>query len=278
MTPKDVDAVCLQYGLIECDCAAVMGKISLLGKASPDEEGGPVSPRGRSSSTASDGLPAGISGESHPRRVVGHLKEFRRTACYVREFLSRPHPQVGRKGPVCPFVPAAIKQDCLYMCMVPTADARRDGSLSVAAMASFVQSFLPVFEALQPCEGKKAQFKALMLIFPEIPAEEAPVYIDQVQAAAKTTFVAKGLMVGEFHKVNNAHGLHNDNFFPLRTPYPTLAIRHMVPTDLAFLDVEKYDLATKRSFLESFLGKFGDETDRKEVIRAQAALEALPPR
>jgi hypothetical protein len=51
-----------------------------------------------------------------------------------------------------------------------------------------------------------------------------------------------------------------------------------VPTDLAFLDVEKYELDTKRSFLESFLGKFGDETDRKEVVRAQAALDALPPR
>lgn len=28
---------------------------------------------------------------------------------YLRDFLARPHPDVGRKGPVCPFVPGALK-------------------------------------------------------------------------------------------------------------------------------------------------------------------------
>jgi len=42
-------------------------------------------------------------------------------------------------------------------------------------------------------------------------------------------------MIGEFHANNNTPGLHNSEFFPLRTPYPTLTLRHMHPSDVVFL-------------------------------------------
>ena len=45
-------------------------------------------------------------------------------------------------------------------------------------------------------------------------------------------------MIGEFHMVNNKSGLRNKNFYPLRTPYPSLAIRHMVSSDIAFMSPE----------------------------------------
>jgi hypothetical protein len=52
--------------------------------------------------------------------------------------------------------------------------------------------------------------------------------VAMVDAALKEDFVAQGLMLGEFHLANNSAGLRNSSFFPLRTPYPCLAIRHMV--------------------------------------------------
>ena len=48
------------------------------------------------------------------------------------------------------------------------------------------------------------------------------------------------LYTGEFHKYNNTSGLRNAEFYPLRTPTPCIAIRHMVPTDLAFMALDKY--------------------------------------
>ena len=60
-----------------------------------------------------------------------------------------------------------------------------------------------------------------------------------LQAALKEEFVSRGLMLGEFHLLNNASGLHNPDFFPLRTVCPALAIRHMVPSDLVFLSGEQ---------------------------------------
>ena len=89
-------------------------------------------------------------------------------------------------------------------------------------------------------------------------------------------FVRRGLMLGEFHLRNNSPGLRNKNFFPLRTPVPCLALRHMVPTDLAFLDVSKYEPETRVSFLESFLSVFGKDKVYKnapEVVKAREALE-----
>ena len=62
--------------------------------------------------------------------------------------------------------------------------------------------------------------------------------IDEVQQELKGKFIEKGLMIGEFHKANNSSGLRNPNFYPLRTPYPCLAIRYMVASDIAFMTPE----------------------------------------
>ena len=40
--------------------------------------------------------------------------------CYLREFLAKPHPAVGRPGPVCPFVPTSLKKDLIYMSVIRT--------------------------------------------------------------------------------------------------------------------------------------------------------------
>ena len=58
-------------------------------------------------------------------------------------------------------------------------------------------------------------------------------------------------------RYNNSPGLRNPNFFPLRTPFPSLAMRYMVPSDLPFLSPSKYEPSLRVAFLESFLRRFG---------------------
>ena len=38
----------------------------------------------------------------------GELTALRAVADWIRTFVARPHKDLGRAGPVCPFVPAAI--------------------------------------------------------------------------------------------------------------------------------------------------------------------------
>jgi hypothetical protein len=81
-------------------------------------------------------------------------------------------------------------------------------------------------------------------------------------------------MIGEFHKNNNASGLHNSSFYPLRMPCPALAIRHMVAGDLVFLkNSKKYSEETVVQFLRDFIRHMGDKSEaRASVEDAEQAL------
>ena len=129
-----------------------------------------------------------------------------------------------------------------------------------------------------PQRGPTAVFKALLLLFPDVPLAEAPRLIDGTQAALKEECVAKGLMLGEFHLANNATGLHSETFYPLRTVCPTLAIRHMVPNDLVFLTGAQYDDRKRAAFLRAYVAKMEGAKGAKaqgDVEKAQQLLADL---
>merc|ERR1719359_2143873 len=92
-------------------------------------------------------------------------------------------------------------------------------------------------------------FRAVILVFPDVPINRADKVIDDTQNRLKDDFVKDGLMLGEFHLLNNSAGLRNPDFYPLRTPYPCLALRHMVPSDLPFLKRRK---AWTEAYLQQF--------------------------
>lgn len=192
--------------------------------------------------------------------------------CYVRMFLGKPHPAVGRKGPVCPFVPKSLQLDAVRMSVVRTADVPSNELR--ATLTQLLLDFLPKFEALEPSKGRQRQYKTVILIFPDISLADAVDVIDGAQVDAKVHFVAKGIMVGEFHAANNAAGLRNPDFYPLRTPHPCLAIRYMVPGDFVFMNLDNYPVDLRRKFLTSFLEVFGEE-DRPETRDARSQLQAL---
>jgi len=182
---------------------------------------------------------------------------------------------LGRKGPTCPFVPKALKISSMRLAVI-----RSGAAPSMAEMSELVSGFIDVFERLEPTSGPQAVFKALLLLFPDVPLESAPMLIDGTQAMLKEAFVEKGLMLGEFHLANNSSGLHNPQFYPLRTICPTLAIRHMVPQDLVFLTGDQYPPARRIAFLRSYVGKMADakgskaHTD-KDIVHAKELLRQL---
>lgn len=172
---------------------------------------------------------------------------------------------LGRKGPTCPFVPGSLKLDSIFLGLVTQEQAG-----DMQSMEAVVMDMLERFKSMEPKVGPKAQHKAIILIFPHITLEEAPKMIDGLQKKLKPLFVSEGLMVGEFHKLNNACGLHNSNFFPLRTPTPCLAIRNMVPSDIVFLNGAEFSVEIRRSMLSRYLQRFGDSSrndEQSEVAR-----------
>jgi Cys-tRNA(Pro) deacylase len=207
-------------------------------------------------------------------------------ASWARSYLCCPHADLGRSGPMCPFVPGALQKHLLF------AAVHEQDELDVGEIKAILHKEMERFIKLDPVSGNEAQFKSLMVIFPGLPADEVEQLIESAQADLQKDFVPNGLMVGEFHAGPPAKGgLWNSQFRPLYSPVPMLVIRHMVPTDLLFLkdSPELFREYTKiygnavperfRTHFEEAAKRFGmttnpDEETRQAAPRVLAALDA----
>lgn len=151
-------------------------------------------------------------------------------AHWARDYLCAPHPELGRHGPMCPFVPGALMKKLMF------ATVYEDDDLDIDTIKAILLREMERFIELDPISGNEAQFKSLMVLFPQIAEGDVAGLIEAAQADLQRHFVPNGLMVGEFHAgPPDKRGLWNPEFRPLYSPVPMLVIRHMVPTDILFL-------------------------------------------
>jgi hypothetical protein len=145
---------------------------------------------------------------------------------WVKEYVCRPHPEIGREGAVCPFLPNIVRDGGLHV----EVDDSIDGK-DAAEMEVRMREAIPVFEALsgEPWE------KAMVVLFPSVPEADAAI-VDRVQEALKPDCVARGLMVGQFHPHSTEPGARNAAFPANRAPIAAIALRYMSPHDIVFLD------------------------------------------
>ena len=187
------------------------------------------------------------------------------TIAWVRSFLARPHPDLGRAGPVCPFTPMALELDTIWMIEVAesTPDPQR--------IEDVIEQCRQVFVETEPREGPLSINKVIMVVFSGMSADDAP-WIDALQAKLKPNFVDVGLMLGEFHSRNETPGLRNESFRPLRSPIPMLVIRHMVESDLPFMKRDTDTPEVRISYLRSYLRRLGASIRRNYFDQAMDAL------
>lgn len=216
---------------------------------------------------------------SEVERNCDPASPLRRVSEWIREFLARPHPQLGRSGSVCPFVPIALGMDTIWMAEVAEATPTFEG------ISDIITGYRNLFIETEPKSGPEAMNKAFLVVFSALTANgaEAASLVDKVQAHLKKYFVEMGLMLGEFHSVNETPGLRNPQFRPLRSPIPMLAIRHMVESDLPFLIRQTYPPKLRSSFLRSYLFRMGGALSESKfneavdgLIAAEAAVSSSP--
>lgn len=204
---------------------------------------------------------------NHPV-LDGAMDKLRAVFRWAREYLCRPHPELGRKGPVCPFVQGALERKTFFLGVL------RGTDLKPADLDETMVVYRDWFRELPPTSGPAAQFKTILVTLPDAPPDKVNAIVDDTQRRLKPKFVSDGLMIGEFHDgPPNKGGLWNADFRPLRSPVPLLAIRHMVPSDFPFL-------ADDREFLSSYLQRFGDAVPaalRSRVAEAARAFGLTVP-
>lgn len=205
-----------------------------------------------------------LVGQGLPDTVGGALTEI---LSWARSYLAQPHSELGRKGDVCPFTGPSLDRGTFYLTPYPGVPSGE------AAVAEALREYRDWFLTLDPVALPLSQFKTILVLFPDVPAADAPALIDRAQALLKPAYVEAGLMIGEFHDgPPEQGGLWNPDWRPLRSPVPLLAIRHMVPTDVLFLEHDPDLLA---SYLAYFSGAVPKHL--RERTEAAAARHGLPP-
>jgi hypothetical protein len=188
---------------------------------------------------------------------------------WCENFLGKPSGLVGRSGNVCPFVPEAMMRDSLKFAVVALT---KRGVEAVAEIEEMIDACREHFLNKESVDGKIDIFGSMVLIFPDISNEEAPLVIDPSQRELKPSFVREGLMLGEFHAFSPTPGLRNKSFRPLRSPIPLLAIRHMVESDVDFLVAPNDPASTRVKSLKAYLKFLGTSLSVPSQIKAKEAL------
>ncbi len=181
-----------------------------------------------------------------PESVAAYRESLEKIVLWAHEYLSRPHPFLGREGPVCPYAQAAMGKALFLLTVCPGRDFDEE------TIAETVMKYRDWFLEIQPQSGADALYKTILILFPDLPLSQVPRLIDQTQKRLKPEYVKKGLMIGEFHSLPpEKSGLWNQDFRPLKAPVPMLVIRHMVPTDFPFLKED-------RQFMSAYLNIYKD--------------------
>jgi hypothetical protein len=175
------------------------------------------------------------------RRYRDALEEVVR---WVEEHLPADHPDLGRAGPVCPYVRPSLDNDLLWLTVHPGANPSLDRLASDAMHYG-------CWVRRHPVPARLAQFEALLILLPDLSPERGPEVIDVVQRALKPRFVDDGLMIGQFYPGCASPGLWNPRFRPLSSTVPLLTIRHMVAADPGFLGDD-------RRHLTAYLARYSD--------------------
>lgn len=148
---------------------------------------------------------------------------------WVYDYLMCPHKMLGRKGPVCPYVPKAVKEDTIFLTVISP------DKFNQAHFYETILNYFDWFAQLEPTDGNKRIYRSIIMLI-DIPDENNHRIIEQTVADLKAQFVKKKAMLGEFHSDPPAKcGIRNPAFRPLMSPVPLLAIREMVETDIEFL-------------------------------------------
>ncbi|MCO8320333.1 DUF6875 domain-containing protein [Burkholderia multivorans] len=173
---------------------------------------------------------------------------------WVQDFLCQPNDDLGRPGDVCPFTRTAISKKSFQFTI--------DHSDNEIEFIRTVELHMFDFEKT----GGKSDTYRCRLIVPTSLGMSTTVAVENAQRMLKPKFVERHLMVGQFFPECQERGLWNSEFRPLRSPIPLVAIRNMVPTDVAFL----YD---NDRFMRAYRERFGARAVR--AIRQYEAARGI---
>jgi uncharacterized protein DUF6875 len=187
------------------------------------------------------------------------LAALRTVADWIKTFVVKPHKDLGRAGPVCPFVPEALERKTLWLASEHIADR------SVPDVVQLMNGYKTQFLHTQPIDGDGADNKVIVVVFTDLSADRAQGVFDGVQKElAVPSYVEDGILFGPFYEGNKGTAIYNSGFRPFQSPVPFLFVRHGVISDWKFfLDNDDW--------LNRWAHRYGESGARALALRNYAA-------
>ena len=186
------------------------------------------------------------------------LNALQAVANWTKTFVTRPHKDLGRAGPVCPFVPTALERKTLWLAPERIADR------GVPEIVQLIKGYKKLFLNAQPIDGDDANYKSIVVVFTDLPGDRAKGLFDDIlQQLAVPSYVEDGLILGGFYESNEGTALYNRGFRPFTAPVPFLLMRRAVISDWKFfLDKEDWLNFWARRYGEAGVQALAEELRR----------------
>ena len=171
------------------------------------------------------------------RELAGSdLDALQTVADWIKTFIVRPHDDLGRDGPVCPFVPVALELKTLWLA------PEHVGGRAVTDVVDLVSGYQRLFLDALPMDGDEATYKSIVVVFTDLSADRAKEFFDDVlHDLAVPSYADDGFVMGGFYESNEGTAIYNSSFRPFTSPVPSLLIRQAVISDWKFfLDDEDW--------------------------------------
>ena len=183
------------------------------------------------------------------------LGALQAVADWMKTFVAKPHQDLGRAGPVCPFVPGSLERKTLWLAPEQIADR------SVPAVVELMNGYIRRLLDAQPTDGDNTKYKTIVVVFADLPADRAQGVFDEIlQQLAVPSYAEDGILFGPFYEGNEGTAIYNSSFRPFTSPVPFLFVRHGVISDWKFfLDNEDLLSLWARRFGESAVHTLAEE-------------------
>ena len=183
------------------------------------------------------------------------LKALRAVADWTKTFVIKPHRDLGRPGPVCPFTTVALEQKALWLAAEPSAGR------STPEVIQLITGYQRLLLANPPIDGDAASNKSIVVVFTDLPATQAKDFFGAVlEQIGMSSYAKDGLVMGPFYEGNDGTAIYNPNFRPFTSPVPSLLMRRAVISDWKFfLNNEDWFRLWARRYGESAVEALADE-------------------
>jgi len=190
--------------------------------------------------------------------AANDLHALRAVADWIKTVVAMPNLDLGRAGPVCPFVPGAWDRKTLWLVR------EHVGGRSVPDVVDLVRGYHGLFLGAQPTDGGDTIYKAIVVVFTDLPPDRAKEFFDDLlQHLAVPSYVGDGFVMGGFYEGSDGTAIYNPSFRPFTSPVPFLLIRQAVISDWKFfLDDEDWLSKWARRFGESAVQALAEDLRR----------------